>query len=533
MKKILVLLGVILASVILMVSCGENTSTSTSSSDPSATTPGSAALTTPPATTTEGGVPAYVDGKLCLIQNGETNYVIVFPEGATQNTKFKDAVTDLRNTFREYGASQIKTLSDFVERGEEDTTVIPDYEILIGNVDRPELEEIGELGFNKAVIRVVGKKVIITGGNESMIAQAVQQFITDYMPEGGNTLLLPSDLNLPIEMNMAICTETGKTYMEMAQEVYDAFNEQYWTGKRPERNYFWDSAEMLETYIDAYEATGDEEYKNKMLTFAKTFISEWGADWTWNDFNDDIMWACIAFARIYNLTGQRMYLTYAQRNFDQTYKDAYSTELGGGMFWRKENETKNSCVNCPGAIAACLLGEITGDKDYYEKAKGLMEWEFNNMFEKNTGKVYDSFNIKGEKSTWASTYNQGTFIGACTYLYKYYQDEIYLQYAERAANYAMTKLTTGGILDNGEDGGNDLPGFKGILTRWLYRYAKETNNLEILVFLQTNAATAYSNQNENGLIWTNWHEKAPASVEGHITFGWSTAVSLMFNSLPW
>ena len=188
---------------------------------------------------------------------------------------------------------------------------------------------------------------------------------------------------------------------------------------------------------------------------------------------------------------------FAKSNFDQVWKRAWDTNLGGGLYWTTDNNSKNACVNGPGAIAACLLGDIYEDETYFEKAKQIMEWEIKWLYDPETGNVYDAMNISGGVSKWASTYNQGTFIGACTLLYKHYKDEAYLTYAGKAAEYAMSRLTKDGVLDNGEDSGNDLPGFKGILTRWLYRYAKEVESLDILTFLQNNAAVAYQNRNKD------------------------------------
>ena len=253
------------------------------------------------------------------------------------------------------------------------------------------------------------------------------------------------------------------------------------------------------------------------------------------------MWACIAFSRMAKLLGNKTYIEYAKNNFDIVWERAYDNKLGGGLYWRIENETKNSCVNCPGAIAACLIGELTGDHSYYDKAKLLMDWEFEHMFEPNTGKVYDAFNVSGSINKWASTYNQGTFIGACTLLHEAFGDEKYLDYAAKAAEYAMTKLVNkNGIIDNGEASlsNRDLPGFKGILVRWLYRYAKYTDDLDILAFLQKNASYVYGMKNADGLVWTDWTHKTPDQStidrnENYCVFGMSTVVALMYNSLPW
>ncbi|MBQ4354811.1 MAG: hypothetical protein IJC71_07935 [Clostridia bacterium] len=255
--------------------------------------------------------------------------------------------------------------------------------------------------------------------------------------------------------------------------------------------------------------------------------------WQSNEYNDDIAWMCIAYARIYLLTGEEVYLTISKNNFDAMYKRAYSDDLGGGLFWRTDNQTKNSCINCPASIAACLLGKALGDDSYYEKAKGLMDWEFAHMYDSSSGAVYDSYNLKGEKNKWASTYNQGTFIGACTLLAEKYGDELYLPYAAKAADYAMNRLEMKDGVLNGENSGGDLIGFKGILTRWLYRYAEYAGDTGILYWLQNNADTAYANRNQNNFIWTTWADKTPDNTSGMDLFGFSTAIALLFNCEPW
>ena len=97
----------------------------------------------------------------------------------------------------------------------------------------------------------------------------------------------------------------------------------------------------------------------------------------------------------------------------------------------------------------------------------------------------------------------------------------------------MNNMFSGGVM-NSEDGNQDLVGFKGILTRWIYRYAIFMNDLEVLEWLQLNAAAAYSHQNKDGLIWTAWNNKTSDTYsDNQVVFGFSTAVALMFNSLQW
>ena len=339
----------------LMACSGENTT------QPAETTP--SVETTTPITTEKlvNGLPEYVDGKLFIIEEGKTNYQVVFPQGANkaQNTGkiFSDSLAVLRKAFKNYGFQMISIQSDNIPLGQEDTFVAPTYEILLGSTNREESNITDDLAFNEAVIRVVGKKVIVTGNSNLVTAMAIIKFVERYMPEDGTAVMLPADLNEVVTVDFKNCSATDLAYADMAKEVFDDFNEAYWTNDGIYTD-FWHQAEMIETYVDVYEQTRSEADKEKMLAFANGFIKARGTSWLGNMYNDDIMWICIAFSRISDLTGDTKYVKYAKANFDQVYKRAYDTKLGGGLYWSTEKKTKNSCVNCPAAIAACFIGKL-------------------------------------------------------------------------------------------------------------------------------------------------------------------------------
>lgn len=538
MKRVLLFILAIALVVFLMASlmaCSgdepETTAFETTDSTP---------VTTTPVTTKEelvNGLPNYVDGKLFIIEEGKTNYQVVFPQGANnKNTNagklFTESLSAFRKAFKNYGFQMISIQNDAIPLGQEESFEASAYEILLGETNREESKITDDLAFNEAVIRVVGKKVVISGNSNIATAMAIIEFIERYMPEDGKAVLLPADLNEVVTVDLDDCGATDLTYAAMAKEVFDSFNDAYWTNEGIYTD-FWHQAEMIETYADVYEHTRSAEDKAKLLAFADGFIKKRGTSWLGNMYNDDVMWICIAFSRITQLTGEAKYAKIAKLNFDQIYKRAYDQKLGGGLYWSTDNKTKNSCVNCPAVIAACLISDIYDDESYFEKAKSLMAWEIEVLYEKSTGRVYDAININEGKDGYMSSYNQGTFIGACTLLYQKTKDATYLTYAEKAANFAMSKLVKNGVLDNNENTGNDNPGFKGIFVRWLYRYAKETGNLDILAFLQNNAAVAYQNRNKDGLIWTKWVEKTSDDTSGYLVFGMSTAISLMYNCQQW
>ncbi len=294
-----------------------------------------------------------------------------------------------------------------------------------------------------------------------------------------------------------------------------------------ERADFWDCAEIFEILDDAYEITGNKRYFKLIDETYERFIKDRGSDWTYNMYNDDIMWAVIAMTRAYFLTGEEKYLNTAKANYDMVFARSLSDDLGGGLFWTTQNHSKNTCVECPGAIAACLLGKATGDVTYYDKANDIMEWTVANLYEEN-GKVYDCIGLDGNISKWSSTYNQGTFIGANILLFDHFGKEIYKERAFAAANYTMNEMYHGGVMNN-EDTGNDLIGFKGIMSRWIRLFALRFDQPQYLDWLKLNADAAYENRNSEGLMWTAFGNKTEEIY--YDVFGPSAALAVMFNCL--
>lgn len=513
MKRILLILLALLCLTVLLAACTTPASTTTESE----TTPEDTPAVTTPADTTPKSIP--------LAEEGKPLFTIVGEKALLE--EHKELLDGYTKRIADEGITAPKVFEDTVSRS--------GLEIVLGKTTRGlTLKE--DMEFYQYYVSYQKGKILVQAKNAYGYEQGLTWLYDTYIKGKGDAMAIPDNLDFVGALDFTYSEKHDMTYEAIRDDVWNSFNEEYWSGMWVKGNAFWDTAEMVEVYVDAYEQSRDPEMKKKMLNYAKVFYMSYQKDWTWNDYNDDIMWITIAYCRVTLLTGDNFYYDLAKPNFDAVWERGYNDELGGGLYWKMNEATmsKNSCVNCPGAIAACLIGQISGDESYFEKAKSLMEWELEHMFEKDTGRVYDALNVKGNLNKWASTYNQGTFVGACTMLYQHYKDEAWLEYAQKAVEYAMANLDDGnsGVI-SGEANGNDLPGFKGILTRWFYRYAIETENIEVLLFLQHNADAAYANRNEKGLIWTKWNEKTPDDLSGYITFGQSTAVALVFNSQPW
>lgn len=298
-------------------------------------------------------------------------------------------------------------------------------------------------------------------------------------------------------------------------------------------NYFWDYAEMMEVLLDKYERDGTESDLDMIRDFYKGFVNQFGTDWTWNNYNDDIMWMVIFCSRAYQITGDETFKTEAKTHFDAVYKRAYTTDMGGGLYWKKNTiATKNACINGPAAIAASYLYQILDDTTYLNYAKSLMDWEINTLFDKDTGAVYDNiyftdltfetFDTAVDKTVYS--YNQGTFIGAATMLYELTGDQNYITYAKKAADYTKNVMYKNGVLNN-ENSGDDGPGFKGIFARWLGYYINSTGDSDYNSWLAKNLTVGWNNRNSSGLVSTKWGTRTSESISER-PFSYSTYVAL-------
>ena len=316
------------------------------------------------------------------------------------------------------------------------------------------------------------------------------------------------------------------------QRMLNGFLRQYMidkgSGYRTFLNGGWGEAETMEALLDCYEATGDRTFLNvfeSCYSYMRYHVgTTWnsgtvigGYNWYGYDFNDDVMWLIIAAARAYHLTGKQTYLNDAKRNFDLIWERAYLGYVGL-LRWAEQSGDRNganSCINGPAEVAACYIAAGTGDDSYYEKARELYGNQRKHLFVPSTGQVYDSVvfdpstgNVTS-RNTWASTYNQGTMLGAAVLLYRHFGDEQYRQDADRIIAYAKQNLCNGhGVVHVCQNADGDFQGFKGILMRYAGLYAREFSDADSRQWLIKNAFHAYNNMNSKSFGHSAWLTKA-------------------------
>jgi predicted alpha-1,6-mannanase (GH76 family) len=266
------------------------------------------------------------------------------------------------------------------------------------------------------------------------------------------------------------------------------------------RNHFWTQAEEIEMVLDVYERTKSPGHLRLVNELIAGFVDHFGTNWLANKYNDDLLWMVIASARAYLVTSNATHLKLAKFHFDETFSRAWSTNLGGGLWWTTNNTSKNACVNGPGAIAACYLYQILKDPLYLDKAQNIHAWNRQKLFDPETGAVRDNLRADGRISRQVFTYNTGTFLGAANFLGQYTGDKLHFRDAEKAADYTREKVCKEGILPGYPF--SDGQGFNSIFVRWLGRFAAD-NELwpKYHGWMIQNANIAWQNRRADNLSW--------------------------------
>lgn len=260
---------------------------------------------------------------------------------------------------------------------------------------------------------------------------------------------------------------------------------------------YWPNAHAMDVVIDAYVRTNDSKYKAYFDKWYAGIKMKNGGSY-YNNFYDDMQWNALTILRLYNVTKEDKYLTTVKELWIDIAK-GWNNYADGGLAWKKDMiYSKNACSNGPASLLAARLYNVTKENSYKEWAMRIYEWQKNTLYNRSTGAVYD--NINGETNVLdetSLTYNQGTFVGTAVELYHITGDEVYLNDAQKASNYTISKLidTSNNILRNEGNGDNAL--FKGIFIRYFYTLIQipELNNsykTKFITFFNNNAVTLWT-----------------------------------------
>ena len=330
---------------------------------------------------------------------------------------------------------------------------------------------------------------------------------------------------------------TASYSAEDATLAFEAFNENFYdedlklyhsTTERTGLGSIWTQAIYWDIAMDIYLRTNEEKHLDFINEMYEGAYNEYaGFDYTntveWFIY-DDIMWWVISLGRAYEITGNEEFLEHSIAGFERVWEGSYDPERGG-MYWDFHHSGKNACINYPTVIAAMKLYEITGEEDYFSKAKEIYDWSSDNLFEESTGRVADN-NIRGSIGFDDYTYNQGTAIGAAVALYNETGEEAYLDDAILAAQYTKDVMSNEDGILPAEGDWNEQGVLKAIFGRYLMKLVEDGDQDQFEPWLRHNATVAWTNRDVNRNITFRDYD-VPAPTGTIQSFEASSAVGIM------
>ena len=179
--------------------------------------------------------------------------------------------------------------------------------------------------------------------------------------------------------------------------------------------------------------------------------------WTWNFFNDDILWMGLPYIRCYLMTHQKRYLDQAKWLFDYLNERAWDDAIGGGYWWSMDNDAKSGLSNNPAMCLSVYLYEATGEQKYLDQAKKIFDWVYR-VLRNPDGSVDENINVERtdypRRVNGYTAYNAGTFIEGASGLYRVTGEQKYLDAARGTLDWMMTYgVNDQGIVSRGQGDG--------------------------------------------------------------------------------
>jgi predicted alpha-1,6-mannanase (GH76 family) len=278
---------------------------------------------------------------------------------------------------------------------------------------------------------------------------------------------------------------------------------------------YWPNAHALDVLTDIYLRTGDAAVKTRMDDLHDGMKAKNGNTYL-NHFYDDMEWMALACLRAYEATGDARYKATAELLWNDI-KGGWDEMWGGGIYWTKDRQNKNTPANAPASIIASRMYQLNRNGEDLEWAKKIYQWQKTNLVDPVSGLVWDGLDATGTNKDWKFTYNQGVFIGAAVELYKLTGESVYINDALKTANNSLgAEITSNNIMK--DEGGGDGGLFKGILVRYMMLLITDgslssTDASKFINYLQLNAQTMWlqGTARPQVLFNTSWTKTATST----------------------
>ncbi len=331
---------------------------------------------------------------------------------------------------------------------------------------------------------------------------------------------------------------------------------------------FWEEAEEIELAEDAYGwairngVKNLRSYADEVNALCLGFIDNAYAvnkgpdgpyDLSGDDFNDDLDWAVIAFARAFQITRNPDWLQAAEINFNTVWTRGQDPGGSGdgksgliqsqphGSGW---TPNLDSPVNFTFVIAGYLIYGSTHNPAYKQEANNVYAWAIANLYrttvndgagpgvcvghpELTCAKIYDSTTGHSDY-----TYDYGIAIDAAARegdAAKAQYITNWLMYNSNNPNYPYAG-TYGGynILPNYHQGGDNDDGYNGIALRGVgYALSRGILHGGVWAWARANVEAAWQIRNADGVMWNNWTpNSASAETPANGLYSWDCTPAL-------
>ncbi|MBV9850297.1 MAG: hypothetical protein JO250_11530 [Armatimonadetes bacterium] len=259
----------------------------------------------------------------------------------------------------------------------------------------------------------------------------------------------------------------------------------------------------LYQFTDGLQAYWDPQPKGSPPGFNAYCSGPGGTD----KYYDDNEWMVLGFAEAYQNTRDPHFLQWA-RDTQNFVLSGWDDTLGGGIYWKLDHQSKNTCSNAPAAASALRLVQVAGDKDQLAWALKIRTW-LNGKLQDTDGLYWDDINLKGDigKTKW--TYNTALMIRTNTLLFQQFHDRAYLKEAEREADASIKAWQDP---DTGRFQNNAL--FTHLLCESLLRLYDADHDVRYLNAVRRHAAYGYRYVHDPaGGWWGDWDRKTHPADE--------------------
>jgi predicted alpha-1,6-mannanase (GH76 family) len=231
---------------------------------------------------------------------------------------------------------------------------------------------------------------------------------------------------------------------------------------RPWPWHYWWQAHLLDCLVDAQLRAPRPARADTIAAVARTVRLRNLGSWT-NDYYDDVAWFGLAVQRAGTLA--RRSARPALGAVVLQLRTGWTTDGGGGIWWRRGDDFKNAPANGPAAILLARGGHVA-------LAASIVDWMHETLLDPATGLIRDGVRLGpdgGVRAVEGTTYTycQGVHLGACVALSELDGSSRWEERAAAVLDAVGTHMVDPDGVVPGYDDGGDGGLFNGILVRYL------------------------------------------------------------------